>query len=390
MQKILQEKPKIKKKEEVDLMCKINGKKLEEARTNAGMSQRKLAELSGVSQNAISHYETGKTNPSDETVERICMILKVSKDDIEIKNVGYDFLNGEGNTTARVRREKGFQRYMSPIETEKWIESKRDSEKESTEIANALNSAITFGSKKYIIIDPTFIHVPVWQRHTDMAKATEIAENYEERKFDPIKAYIAAGKLMGTDGMHRTVARIKRNENLKEKGMPTEKVLVEILNCTEEEAINTFLGQQSGRKTMTTGDTYRAAIKAGLPEYVKFKQIFENNRIQISEELTEMENPIGFVRPSRTMLRITNRKEEVLKEALKLIKDLNWCGSTSKNAYTLRNVNVLIRMITVYSADVKAKLLKHCSGAVYFESSVAPIKSNAELYDFLVSEINKK
>ena len=141
---------------------------------------------------------------------------------------------------------------------------------------------------------------------------------------------------------------------------------------------------------MTTGDTYRAAIKAGLPEYVKFKQIFENNRIQISEELTEMENPIGFVRPSRTMLRITNRKEEVLKEALKLIKDLNWCGSTSKNAYTLRNVNVLIRMITVYSSDVKAKLLKHCSGAVYFESSVAPIKSNAELYDFLVSEINKK
>ena len=63
MQKILQEKhkTKIKKKEEVDLMCKINGKKLEEARTNAGMTQRELAELSGVSQNAISHYENGKT-----------------------------------------------------------------------------------------------------------------------------------------------------------------------------------------------------------------------------------------------------------------------------------------------------------------------------------------
>ena len=70
MQKILQEKhkTKIKKKEEVDLMCKINGKKLEEARTNAGMTQRELAELSGVSQNAISHYENGKTSPSDETV----------------------------------------------------------------------------------------------------------------------------------------------------------------------------------------------------------------------------------------------------------------------------------------------------------------------------------
>lgn len=370
-------------------MCKINGRKLGEIRTNAGMTQKELANKVGVSPNTIGRYENGKRNPSDENVKKLCMIFNITKDDIEIHNVGYDFLNGEGNTTARVRREKGFQRYMSPIETEKWIDSRREDEREETELANALNSSISFGSKRYIIIDPTFVHVPLWQRHTDMAKATEIAENYEERKFDPIKAYIANNQLMGSDGIHRTIARIKRNEKLKEKDKPTEKILVEILDCTEDKAINTFLGQQSGRKTMTVGDTYRATIEAGLPEYMNFKRIFEKNRIQISEELTEIENPLGIVRPSRTMLRLSNRKESILSESLKLIKELDWCGSVNKNAYTLRNVNVLIRMITVYGSEVKAKLMKHCKGAVYFESSVAPIKSNAELYDFLVSEISK-
>lgn len=370
-------------------MCKINGKKLGEARANAGMTQKQLADKVGVSPNTIGQYENGKRNPSDENVNKLCMVLNITKDDIEIHNVGYNFLNGEGDITARIRKEKGFQRYMSPIETEKWIDNRRETEKEESELACAMNSSISFGAKKYIIIDPTFIHVPLWQRHTDMAKATEIAESYEERKFDPVKACVTNNHLMGIDGMHRTIARIKRNEKLKEKGKPTEKILVEILDCTEDEAINTFLGQQSGRKTMTVGDTYRAAIEAGLPEYMNFKRIFEENRIQISEELTEIENPIGVVRPSRTMLRLSNRKESVLNESIKLIRDLDWCGSVNKNAYTLRNINVLIRMITIYGSDVKMKLLKHCKGAVYFESSVSPIKSNAELYDFLVSEISK-
>ena len=34
-------------------------------------------------------------------------------------------------------------------------------------------------------------------------------------------------------------------------------------------------------------------------------------------------------------------------------------------------------------------LKRHCNGAVYYESKVFPIKSQAQLFDVLESEINK-
>lgn len=372
-------------------MCKINGKKLEEARLNAGMTQRELAKESGVSQFSISSYENGKSNPSDESVERICMILKISKDDIEIKDIGYNFKNGESKIVSQMRKKKNFKRYSSPIETEAWIAKRRNEETEERDVMAALSSAISFGDmKKYIVIDPTYIHVPIWQRHTDMAKAEEICKNFKEEKFDPVKIFLKDKyECIGTDGLHRIVARIKRNEILKKEGKQPEKIVAEIINCTEMEAINIFRGQQAGRKTMTVGDMYRASIEAGDPDYVKFKEIFEENRIQISEELNEIPNAIGVIRPSSQILRLSSNKTEMLKQVLDLIKLLDWCGSTDKNAYTLRTIRTLMKLITVYGSEAKEKLLKKCRGAVYYESKVFPIKSNAELYDMLATEITK-
>lgn len=51
-------------------MCKINGKKLGELRTKAGVSQKELAREIGVSPQSISHYENGITNPEDINVEK--------------------------------------------------------------------------------------------------------------------------------------------------------------------------------------------------------------------------------------------------------------------------------------------------------------------------------
>lgn len=372
-------------------MCKINGKKLEEIRVNAGLSQKALGKEIGVSGQTISMYEKGNTNPSDDKVERICAILKISKGDIEIQDIGYNFKTRESKTVARVRKQKGFKRVLTPIETERWIAKYRNTEVEEMEVMNALNNPVQFAHKTYITIDPTFVHVPDWQRDTDMAKVAEIEENYSESKFDPIKVYVVEGKneLICADGVHRDVAKVKTNNALIKEGKPIDKILAEVIDCTEFEAIRIFLGQQSGRKTMTTNDTYRAAVKAGEPEYMAFKTIFERNRIQISAELTEIENPLGVVRPSSNILRLSSNKEKILTKTLELIKDLDWCGSTANSAYTLRIINVLVKLMTVYGCDVRWKLVEKCKGVIYFESKVVPIKSNAELYDFLVEEINK-
>ncbi|MCC7077103.1 MAG: helix-turn-helix transcriptional regulator [Acidimicrobiia bacterium] len=44
---------------------------LRRARTNAGLTQRRLAELTGVAQPSIARYETGRTTPSIPTLERL-------------------------------------------------------------------------------------------------------------------------------------------------------------------------------------------------------------------------------------------------------------------------------------------------------------------------------
>lgn len=374
-------------------MCKINGKKLGELRTKAGVSQKELAREIGVSPQSISHYENGITNPEDINVEKICMILKIKKEDIEIHDVGYSFVDQESKTVHRARLQKGFVRISTPEQTEIWIVNrcKKNNDEVKSEIKSAFKSAFGIGQKRYILIDPTFVHVPEWQRDTDMAKAIEIAENFNEDKFDPIKAYVTPnGTLDIADGLHRIVALIMYNEQMRNHGKAEEqiKALVEILNCDEYNAALTFLGQQSGRKPMTVSDTYRAGIKANVKEYVEFKSLFESENIQITADKERLSNPVGKITPSATALRWVMRDRKMLLKAINLIKRLEWCGS-EKNAFVLRNFSTIKKLYSNYGDEVESKLLENCKGAVFYESKVVPVKSNAELFDILSAEISK-
>lgn len=372
-------------------MCKINGKKLEELRVQAGISKAELARELGVTGQTITNYENGKYAPSDENADKICMILKITKDDIEVHDVGYSFTNGESKTVQNVRQRKGFHRNMNPIELENWIESKRteNTEKRKTIIRSTLkNGSYTIGKKKFILIDPTFIHIPKWQRDTDMAKVEEIKQNFEEDKYEAIKVYLDDdGELYVADGAHRLVAIIMRNADLPED--ERELILVEILSGNKFSAVITFLSQGSGRKNMSVGDTYRAGIKANVDEYIRFKNIFSDHNIQITAELEKLDNPIGKVTPSRNLLRLSKNKRDILEKSLDLIEELNWCGS-DKNAFVLRTINTVIKLFAKYGYDeTETKLMKNCKGATYYESKIFPIKSNSELYDMLATEIIK-
>ena len=370
-------------------MCKINGKKLGEIRENAGLTQEELAKQVGVTRSSIYNYERGKQNPSDEVIDKICMILRVKKDDVEIQDIGYDFTTGESKTVHKARQQAGFVRRTTPEETEKWIAGKRkvDSKQEQAMIKNALKAGIGFGDKKYISIDPTLIHIPEWQRDTDMAKAMEIAENWDDSKYDPIKIYLNPENCFNCgEGAHRVVGAILKNEAAKEEDKM--KIIAEVLDCTEQEAMIVFLGQSAGRRPMTVNDMYRAAIKANIKEYTDFRTVFLANRIQITADSLHVNNAIGTIRPSREMLRMVKSDKMMLYKLINLIKTLEWCGS-EKNAFVLRNFHVLKRLYVNFGEEVEQKLLANCKGAVFYESKVAPIKSDAELFDFLSAEINK-
>lgn len=83
-------------------MCKINGVKLSEMREKAGLSQKALAKEVGVAESTISNYETGKSNPPEDKVEKLCFILKINKDDIEIHDVGYSFFRFDGKDIREI------------------------------------------------------------------------------------------------------------------------------------------------------------------------------------------------------------------------------------------------------------------------------------------------
>lgn len=82
-------------------------KRLKELRVARGMSQRELAELAGITQRAISSYESGERRPTGETLLRIAQIFGVSpeylmgwSDDPEPSNQGTD---GAAAVSERVR-----------------------------------------------------------------------------------------------------------------------------------------------------------------------------------------------------------------------------------------------------------------------------------------------
>ena len=284
--------------------------------------------------------------------------------------------------TEKIRKKKGFVRYSTPRQTEEFIQahSKVGESIEVKEVDCALKNSFSIASKRYILINPTFIHIPDWQRDTDMAKVQEIAQYFNEDKFDPVKVYVRNGKLFVADGAHRVVAFVINGEI---------KMLVEVLNCSEYEAILTFLGQGTARKSMSVADTYRAGVKANIREYIEFKNLFESYNIQIVTDYNKLENPIGKVAPPRDLLRLAKNNKELLELIIKTIKALNWTGS-EKSAFTLRMFQIFKKLFANYEKNTVIEgLLENCKGASYFENKIAPIKSNAEMYDILAKAICK-
>lgn len=51
------------------------GEKIRQARENAGLSQKQLAEALGLDQSAVSNWETGKSEPTLHNLRRMADIL---------------------------------------------------------------------------------------------------------------------------------------------------------------------------------------------------------------------------------------------------------------------------------------------------------------------------
>ncbi len=69
--------------------------KIKEKRKKKGYSQEAFAEILGISQNAVSQYETGKREPDIETLSKISIVLDITVEElIEFRRI-YDKVHDE-------------------------------------------------------------------------------------------------------------------------------------------------------------------------------------------------------------------------------------------------------------------------------------------------------
>lgn len=74
-------------------------KTLYELRTKKGLSQKQLADLAGVSQTAIYHWEKGERNPKFEALNKIADVLGVSINEL-MPDTDYNRVLGDKASTA--------------------------------------------------------------------------------------------------------------------------------------------------------------------------------------------------------------------------------------------------------------------------------------------------
>lgn len=77
------------------------GKNIKKIREKMKLTQEELAEKLSVTRQAISNYETGKTQPDIETLNKIASILEVS---VEELIYGYKRTNVVNNTTQHITK----------------------------------------------------------------------------------------------------------------------------------------------------------------------------------------------------------------------------------------------------------------------------------------------
>ena len=136
--------------------------------------------------------------------------------------------------------------YLKAKEAEKEMQEAREEKKfvgenEKLLIENLVKTAKNnsrIGDKLLMVIDPMEIHIPEWQRRIKLERAYSIGNNYNSYKWDEPKVLLYKGILLCIDGQHRIYGAFKAKKDA---------VVVEVMECSLEEAIDLFLSQSSDR-----------------------------------------------------------------------------------------------------------------------------------------------
>lgn len=280
--------------------------------------------------------------------------------------------------------------YLKAKEAEKEMQEFREEKKfvgenEKLLIENLVKSAKNnsrIGDKLLMVIDPMQIHIPEWQRRIKLERAYSIGNNYNSYKWDEPKVLLYKGILLCIDGQHRIYGAFKAKKDA---------VVVEVMECSLEEAIDLFLSQSSDRAKMQPMDIYHAALAAKKPEYVALHDICKKHNVAIKGD-DETENVVGtFSSISDGINWIKGGKVELLDSMLALLGKLEWNGyadTYNGKAYTAKIIRALKSLYAYCEGrtdEMEEALINRCKGTEFFVDNIMT-KTQAQIFDYL-SEI---
>lgn len=239
-----------------------------------------------------------------------------------------------------------------------------------------MNSRIA--DKLLMVVDPSEIHIPDWQRRIKLERAYSIGNNYNSYKWDEPKVLLYKGILLCIDGQHRIYGAFKAGK---------EGVVVEVMECTLEEAIDLFLSQSSDRAKMQPMDIYHAALAAMKPEYVKLHDICARHNVAVKGDDTT-DNTVGTLTSISDGVKLSKTKPELLDSMLTLLGKLGWNGyadSYNGKAYTAKIIRALKRLYAYCegrTTEMEEALIKNCKGTEFFVNNIID-KTQAQIFDYL-------
>lgn len=235
----------------------------------------------------------------------------------------------------------------------------------------------TLGDKVQVVVDPIYIHIPEWQRRIKLAKAYSIGNCYNKYKWDVPKVLYHQGKLFVVDGQHRIYGAYKAMKDA---------VVVEIMECPIEEAIELFINQSQDRTRMRPMDIYNAAIVANKPEYVLLRDICKKHNVAVKGD--ENKDVVGTFTSIRDGITMAKSNPKLLDSMLGLLGDLRWNGyadTYNGKAYTATVIRAL-KALYVYSEgktdEMEKILISKCRGTEFFVNNIMS-KTQGQIFDYL-------
>ncbi len=234
------------------------------------------------------------------------------------------------------------------------------------------------GDKLQIVVDPIYIHIPSWQRRLKIARALSIGNGYNKYKWDVPKILFYEGKLYVIDGQHRIFGAFKANKDA---------VVVEIMECSLEEAIDLFINQSKDRSKMQPMDIYHAAIAGNKADYVQLKNICSSHNVAIKGD-EDVENTIGTLTSISDGIAFIRSNPKLLDSMLGLLGKLEWNGyadTYNGKAYTAKVIRSLKSLYAYYEGrtdEMETALVSKCIGTEFFVENIMD-KTQAQIFDYL-------